>query len=142
MEEQNKVELAPVRTYSEAIELMSNWWLEKIFGKSDQDNGDATCNAFANWASDKVKNKLTPEAIAEKIVIFSDSIREQLKDQEQNKYWGTMLHVDYDPNDILDKACKLAGISRLMLPYKTITRITERNEIIGRNGYGSEWFNM
>lgn len=132
------------RTYFEAVEIMVKWWSEKSFHTAlNQNNGDPSPAGglgflLGNMLADKAKETITPE----KIEVFETVLTNLLMDGKYEGSWGRECSVDYDPNTILNDACKAAGINTACLPIKTFTYINAQNEVEGRYQYGGEWFKI
>ncbi len=137
------------RTYKEAVDLMVNWWVEKSFNTTlNQNNGDNTKNGIFSFAlMNTLSGKAQKEITQEQIQLFSTKLTELLLEAEQEHSSDytrhyTELDVDYNPNPPLEIACKTAGISTLCLPVKTFTYIDQDFTVNGRYQYGGDWFKM
>lgn len=129
------------RTYLEAVNLMVNWWVEKITTPLNQNNGD-TGNDMG-WALMNLASSSAQEELSEsKIEKFKAKLKEQLLANEQKGRYMKELDVDYHPNEILNNACVFSEINTLCLPCKTFTYIDEDNIINGRYQYGGAWFKL
>ena len=132
------------RTYAEAVKIMVDWWYEKSFRTTmNQNNGDPSIaggKAFllGNALADKAKEAATPE----KIKAFENALSNILLSGEHGGRWDRELNVDYHPNEILDRAAEASGIDPSCFPIKTFVYINSANEIDGRYQYGGAWFKI
>ena len=55
--------------------------------------------------------------------------------KEENR-WGTLLDVDYAPNEMLANAATAAGIDLMVFPCKSWSRINQDNTAVAAMGYG------
>ncbi|MGV0856842.1 hypothetical protein ACTS9E_15080 [Empedobacter brevis] len=129
------------RTYKEAVDIMIDWWVEKIQQPFNQNNGDTTSD-FGFFLLNKASMDAQFLLNDSKIEKFKNSLKEQLYPNEGKHRMYKELDVDYSPNEILNKACEFSGINTSCLPVKTFTYIENNNKINGRFQYGGEWFEI
>lgn len=128
------------QTYEQAVEKTVNFWAEKSFKTSaNQNNGDAMGSGLANMLAVKSREQL-PEGTEEK---FREELTKILlleKDVDISR--RGYCDVDYHPCHSLSEACKLSGTSVHILPIKTFTFIETDNSVQGRYQYGGDWFTL
>lgn len=131
-----------IRTYAEAVDITVKWWSNKAFDTPlNQNNGDNSSGGsmvflLMNLASQTSNNEVTPQ----KRQKFEDKLKNLLLEGENKPRYARECDVDYNPNQILQKACDYSEINTMVLPCKTFTVIEKDNTVHGRYQYGGEWF--
>lgn len=113
------------------IKKAVDWWVNAIKNPK-HDNGDTSVHggfarAFATLGVTEIND--------EQIEIFKNELTELLQSQEEAK-WG--LHVDYNPDVLLNRAMEKAGIGELNAPWKTNMNFRD-GKVLVSHGYGADW---
>jgi hypothetical protein len=108
------------------LEVIAQLWADQILNGS-WDNGDATGNLLGSMLRD-VQTKPTIEQI--------DSFKSALVDELEKANNGNInLGVDYHPDSELRAACEKSGVSKELLPVKSVT-FAEPGKVRYKFGYG------
>ncbi|MBR4590139.1 MAG: hypothetical protein IKO36_05675 [Bacteroidaceae bacterium] len=134
------------RTYDEACELAADYWMEKLFVKVFQDNGDRSGHSdtmqmlgsllkvnASEGISDEVKNKVKENLIK----YYKDHCI--YKDNDGHTF-HVELYCDYGPNTPLYYILKNSGIPENKInsicPWKTGIEIDDRDNAVVIKEYG------
>ena len=121
-------------TISENANKTAQWWADQLSNASVKlDNGTDDVNLLAVLSLCGPK----PTYSKEQIEKFRSNLAQHI--ESEIKEWGDCrIAVDYNPNDTLIEAAKMAGIklSGQDLPWKTWTRATA-DKVILSHGYAA-----
>ncbi len=117
------------------FETAANFWAEQL--NPDLDNwciGDGFTNMLGKVTAKTERLYITPNQLE----IFKSELQEIIVEKYVNSNIDIIVTgVDYEPCEVLVRACKKSGISVSALPVKSCMRIDTKNETIEiKVGYG------
>lgn len=132
----------PVRKYIEAVELVVDEWMKRIFSDMYQDPDRLSCDKSSNpitgFLGSRIKDMYMKNVTQEQM----DNMRKYLREfymgtDKSYKCWRPSLSVDYQPDNFLTMIYEKAGIDANVAdsisPWKTVISIDKEDNSIRVN---------
>lgn len=121
-----------------AINAAAEWWMKRISGKIEHDNGD---NSFGSVFAGMLADQMVKPASNAQLQKFKNSLVMRLSTlagQGRSSIW---MDCDYAPDMTLSAAAVDADIPRANFPWKVSMRVNSDGVEV-KDGYGEPWVDI
>ncbi len=114
------------------LEIVTNWWADKISGNVRHDNGalNEAPSAMACILADLLVKPITEEQLETFKAVLEERLIEQLSSRGR-----VDLYCDYGPDIFLREAAEKANIPTVNFPFKTGMYIEYNGDVRVKEGY-------
>ena len=131
-----------VREYKEAVEIVVDEWMKRIFEDMYQDpdrlSADKSSSPITSFLGSKIKDSYMKDVTQEQMDNMRKYLREfYMGNDKSYEYWKPSLSVDYHPDSFLTKVYEKAGIDAKVAdsisPWKTVISIDREDNSVRVN---------